>query len=88
MTRVNTVFDQIVAMIDRDSTVLDLGCEDCSLLERLIAEHGVAGRGVEIDEASIQACIRKGISVFHGDLDDSVGRGWCLERFSRSPRTL
>ena len=67
-----TVFDQIVAMIDPGSSVLDLGCDDCSLLERLIDERGVVGRGVDISEQSIQACIKKGIGVFHGDLDEGL----------------
>lgn len=67
-----TVFDQIVAMIAPGSSVLDLGCDDCSLLERLIDERGVVGRGVDISEQSIQACIKKGIGVFHGDLDEGL----------------
>jgi methionine biosynthesis protein MetW len=66
------VFDVIVNMIDPGSTVLDLGCEDCTLLDRLHSERQVRGRGVDIDDSSIQACIRKGISVFHGDLDEGL----------------
>lgn len=67
-----TVFDQIVAMIAPGSSVLDLGCDDCSLLERLVGERGVIGRGVDISERSIQACIKKGIGVFQGDLDEGL----------------
>ena len=66
------VFDVIVEMIPDGATVLDLGCDDCSLLERLHDERHVHGRGVEIDDASIQECIRKGISVFHGNLDEGL----------------
>ena len=60
------VFDVIVQMVPTGSTVLDLGCDDCTLLERLHEERRVMGRGVDIDDRSIQECIRKGISVFHG----------------------
>ncbi len=66
------VFDVIVDMVAPGSTVLDLGCDDCTLLERLHDERRVRGRGVDIDDASIQECIRKGISVFHGDLDEGL----------------
>lgn len=66
------VFDVIVGMVDEGSTVLDLGCDDCSLLDRLHAERGVLGRGVDIDDRSIQECIRRGISVFHGNLDEGL----------------
>lgn len=67
-----SVFDQIVALVEPGSTVLDLGCEDCTLLERLIEERDAHGRGVDIDDRSIQECIRKGIGVFHGDLDEGL----------------
>lgn len=66
------VFDVIVDMVPEGATVLDLGCDDCTLLERLHDERRVYGRGVDIDDRSIQECIRKGISVFHGNLDEGL----------------
>jgi methionine biosynthesis protein MetW len=66
------VFDVIVDMIPEGASVLDLGCDDCTLLERLHEERRVRGRGVDIDDRSIQECIRKGISVFHGNLDEGL----------------
>ncbi|MEX2442377.1 MAG: methionine biosynthesis protein MetW [Alkalispirochaeta sp.] len=66
------VFDVIVDMVPSGATVLDLGCDDCTLLERLHNERQVRGRGVDIDDRSIQECIRKGISVFHGNLDEGL----------------
>ncbi|WP_103679720.1 methionine biosynthesis protein MetW [Alkalispirochaeta sphaeroplastigenens] len=67
-----SVFDHIIGMVEPGSTVLDLGCDDGTLLKRLALEKQVIGRGVDIDDRSIQECIRKGISVFHGDLDEGL----------------
>ncbi len=65
-------YDQIVELVDAGASVLDLGCGDGSLLERLIRERDVHGRGVEIEEAMIRECIAKGISVFQGNLDEGL----------------
>lgn len=65
-------YDEIVALVDSDSSVLDLGCGTGELLLRLITERGCKGRGVDIEEEMIQHCIRRGISVFQGDLDEGL----------------
>jgi methionine biosynthesis protein MetW len=65
-------YDEIVHLVEPKSSVLDLGCGDGELLSRLMAERGAVGRGVEIDETMISACISRGISVFHGDLDEGL----------------
>ena len=65
-------YDHIVRMVNPRVSVLDLGCGDGELLVRLMRERDVVGRGVEIDETMISACISKGISVFHGNLDEGL----------------
>lgn len=70
--RLHISYDQIVSVIDSDSKVLDLGCGDGELLNRLIREKQVHGRGVELEEEMILRCISKGISVFHGNLDEGL----------------
>ena len=40
-----------------------------SFFSELIAEKHVRGSGVEIDQAAVEKCIGRGLSVFHGDLD-------------------
>jgi len=55
--------------IDTGSRVLDLGCGDGILLAHLQAERGVRGYGLEIDQEKILACIGKGVSVIHADLE-------------------
>jgi methionine biosynthesis protein MetW len=56
-------------LVPEGSTVLDLACGDGELLSELIAEKHVRGSGVEIDQAAVEQCIGRGLSVFHGDLD-------------------
>ena len=52
-----------------NSSVLDLGCGDGSLLAHLQACKGVLGYGLEIGEEEITACVRKGVNVIEHDLD-------------------
>ncbi len=65
-------YDRIVELVEPDSTVLDLGCGNGELLQRLQSERSAQGRGVEIEESLIRECIAKGISVFQGDLDEGL----------------
>lgn len=62
----------IVDLIDRGSKVLDLGCGDGELLSLLIQYKGCKGTGIEIDEKAIYACIAKGLTVSHGDIDSGL----------------
>ena len=52
--------------------VLDLGCGDGSLLRYLQQTQRITGRGVELSEAGVLACVRKGISVRQGDLHEGL----------------
>lgn len=65
-------YDEIVSHIENGSKVLDLGCGTGDLLERLVKERNVKGNGVDIEEEMIHACIKKGLSVFQGDLDEGL----------------
>lgn len=65
-------YDAIVGLIERGSRVLDLGCGDGQLLARLTAEKQARGRGVDIQEDMVRACIARGISVFQGNLDEGL----------------
>lgn len=65
-------YDYIEAHVPHGSRVLDLGCGDGTLLAELIARKGVAGCGVEIDEAAVQQCVGRGVPVYHGDMMDGM----------------
>ena len=59
----------IQGLVPQGATVLDLACGEGDLLAELVREKGVQGSGVEIRQEAVEACIAKGLSVFHGDLD-------------------
>jgi methionine biosynthesis protein MetW len=63
----------VAALIQPGERVLDLGCGDGALLRCLIDTRSVTGRGVELTQAGVLACIRKGLSVRQGDLHEGLG---------------
>jgi methionine biosynthesis protein MetW len=62
----------IADLIQPDERVLDLGCGDGTLLRYLIDAKHITGRGVEISEAKVLACVRNGVTVRHGDLHEEL----------------
>src|SRR5512141_215011 len=62
----------IASLIEPGEKVLDLGCGDGSLLRHLIDTKHITGRGVEIAEAKVLACVRNGITVRQGDLNEEL----------------
>ncbi|MBK9579998.1 MAG: homoserine O-acetyltransferase [Fibrobacterota bacterium] len=59
--------DVILSMIHSGSRVLDIGCGDGSLLERLIVERGCQGKGLDLDLDAVIRAMGKGLSALHGD---------------------
>ncbi len=59
-------------MIATGSRVLDMGCGTGDLLEYLVENKQVNGSGVEISEKAIYACVEKGLSVSHEDIDSGL----------------
>lgn len=55
------------------SRVLDLGCGDGALLQRLRQHREVRGLGVEIDAENITRCVAAGLSVIEQDIDQGLG---------------
>lgn len=62
----------ICGLVEKESSVLDLGCGEGELMELLIRERQVTARGVEISEEGVYRCISRGLSVHHGDLDEGL----------------
>jgi methionine biosynthesis protein MetW len=62
----------IAAMIRPESRVLDVGCGDGALLEHLVRTKHVDGRGIEISQANVNACVARGLAVVQGDADTDL----------------
>jgi len=62
-------FDVIASLVPSRARVLDVGCGDGALLHLLARTKGVSGRGLELSQAGVNACVGKGLSVIQGDAD-------------------
>jgi methionine biosynthesis protein MetW len=62
----------IAEMIPPHARVLDIGCGDGSLLEYLTAAKQVDGRGIELSQQNVNACVARGLSVVQGDADTDL----------------
>jgi methionine biosynthesis protein MetW len=62
----------IAELVPVGARVLDLGCGDGILLRYLIDHKQVHGRGIELSEAGVRACVARGLSVVQGDLDEGL----------------
>ena len=60
--------------IEPGSKVLDLGCGDGDLMYILTREKNVRAQGIEVDEAAVYECVKKGLSVFHSDIETRACR--------------
>ena len=52
--------------------LLDLGCGDGSILEALQKIKSISGYGIEIDNANIKSCLKRGINVIEQNIDEGL----------------
>jgi len=64
-----STLDFIVEMIAPGTRVLDIGCGDGLLIERLFRDKGCDARGIEIDMAAVTRAVSHGLPVMQGDAD-------------------
>ncbi|MEQ9175773.1 MAG: methionine biosynthesis protein MetW [Alphaproteobacteria bacterium] len=62
----------IADVIRSGSRVLDVGCGDGKLLDYLVHHKQVDGRGIELSQAGVNACVAGGLSVIQGDADTDL----------------
>ena len=56
-------------IISENTRVLDVGCNDGSLMEFLKKKKNIDIRGIEISKEKVQNCISKGLTVIEGDAE-------------------
>ena len=62
----------IAALVPPGARVLDLGCGNGALLAHLQQARQCTGYGVEIDDANLLACARRGVNVVQLNLEDGL----------------
>ena len=62
----------LAELVPMGSRVLDLGCGDGAMLEYLQKHRGCSGYGVELDDANVLACARRGVEVLQLNLDQGL----------------
>ena len=67
--RARVDYEQIESLIECNSSVLDVGCGDGTLLVNLTRDKNISGRGIELDEQMILECIGKGLAVIQHDIE-------------------
>jgi methionine biosynthesis protein MetW len=66
------LMESIARLVPPGSRVLDLGCGDGALLAHLQSTRQCSGYGVEIDDAKVLACVRRGVNVLQLNLEDGL----------------
>ena len=66
-------YELIQSLVPAGARVLDLGCGDGQLLADLVQRKGCQGRGIEINEQAVVACIERGVAVYDGDMVEGMG---------------
>lgn len=64
---------QLIAdMIEPGSRVLDVGCGDGALLDYLVHERAVDGRGIELSSEGVNCCVSTGLPVIQGNAETDL----------------
>tara|TARA_X000000368_G_scaffold355919_1_gene297767 strand:+ start:1037 stop:1633 length:597 start_codon:yes stop_codon:yes gene_type:complete len=59
----------ILDLIKENSRVLDVGCNDGTLMQLLKKNKNVDIRGIEISKEKVQICVSKGLTVIEGNAE-------------------
>ena len=64
-----TEYKIIVDLIEEKTRVLDVGCDDGTLMESLKKDKNVDARGIEISKDKVKICVSKGLTVIEGNAE-------------------
>ena len=64
-----TEYKIIADLIEEKTRVLDVGCDDGTLMESLKKNKNVDARGIEISKDKVQTCVSKGLTVIEGNAE-------------------
>jgi len=62
----------IADMVEDGARVLDIGCGEGELLDMLVQLRKADGRGLELSQAGVNACVARGLSVVQGNADTDL----------------
>ena len=62
----------IAQRVPQGSHELDLGCGDGAMLQALARDKACTGYGIEIDDANVLACVRRGVNVLQLNLHEGL----------------
>lgn len=65
-------YKYIVELVDSNTSVIDLGCGNGALIQKLIKEKKVIAKGVELSKSGVEVCIKKGLDVIQGRIDEPL----------------
>ncbi|MFA4922668.1 MAG: methionine biosynthesis protein MetW [Ignavibacteriaceae bacterium] len=65
-------YDVIANWVTPNASVIDLACGNGTLLEKLIKEKNISGKGIELSDSGIAICNKKNLDVQKGSIDERL----------------
>lgn len=72
MKHLELILDKLSLFVSKGHRFLDLGCGSGELLFSIRKRMNASCYGIERDVKNIKKCMRKGLSVFQGNIEESV----------------
>ena len=62
----------IADLVEKNSSLIDLGCGNGLLMQKLIKERNAKCKGIEISESAVELCKKNNLDVSLGRIDDKL----------------